>query len=383
MRRGRKLYQARDRYLQRIASSLRPNTVYNYGSVIKTFIRYLKAEHPQLSSFSELERCHIEAWLVFLMQQPLRRSTRRRSIIGIRRFIRCIQEWEWEDAPRVELFQRGDIPPADRYLPRPLSDETDRLLQQELHQKAKFIPKALLFLRKTGLRIQELLDLKVDALRDGPGGVMSLHVPLGKLHSERVIPISDDAAEIFRELSTSVANAPPVMDPETGQLAHFLIVRPNGRRITRNGFVYYLRKIEQRRQFREHLTLHRLRHTYATSMLRAGMSLPVLMKLLGHRTIGMTLRYAQVTGRDVAQAYMRAMENLEGRYDIPKIPTHFTTGEPTKNSACEAIMAELNTLAVMLESFRRDHATPVQRRPIQRFVERLKRLATDFKGLVS
>lgn len=70
------------------------------------------------------------------------------------------------------------------------------LLKVSGYQTAKFIPKALLFLRKTGLRIQELLDLKVDALRDGPGSVMSLHVPLGKLHSERVIPISDDAAEM-------------------------------------------------------------------------------------------------------------------------------------------------------------------------------------------
>ena len=147
--------------------------------------------------------------------------------------------------------------------------------------------------------------------------------------------------------------------------------------------MYHLRKIENKFRLKEHLTPHRLRHTYATSMLRAGMSLPVLMKLLGHRTIGMTLRYAQITGRDVAQAYKKAMENLEGRYDIPIAPALTNSGKSSKDSDCKAIVLQLSTLTVMLESFRRDHAEPSQRKPIQRFVERLRRLAVDIKGLVS
>jgi|GEM_PF-3877170 len=41
-----------------------------------------------------------------------------------------------------------------------------------------------------------------------------------------------------------------------------------------------------------------MRHTYATTMLRAGVSLPALMKLLGHRTANMTLRYVEITQQD-------------------------------------------------------------------------------------
>jgi len=39
------------------------------------------------------------------------------------------------------------------------------------------------------------------------------------------------------------------------------------------------------------VTLHRLRHTYATEMIRLGVSLPALMQMLGHKDINMTLRY--------------------------------------------------------------------------------------------
>jgi integrase len=37
-----------------------------------------------------------------------------------------------------------------------------------------------------------------------------------------------------------------------------------------------------------------MRHTYATAMRRAGVSLPALMKLLRHRTANMTLRYVEI-----------------------------------------------------------------------------------------
>jgi site-specific recombinase XerD len=381
MRKARRLYQTRDRYLKRRSLSLRPNTIVNSRTVIDGFIRYLIGEYPHISSFSQLKRLHIESWLAYLGRQSLRRNTRRNKIIKLRVFIRKIQTWGWKDAPRVDLFRRGDLPPEDRGLPRPLSDEVDRRLQEELRRRGGFIHKGLLLLRSTGLRMQEFLDLKVDSLRTLPGGSAVLHVPLGKLHSERVIPVTTETAEIFRELCELRGSAPPVTDPETGKPAHFLIVRPNGRRFSRDAFRYHLGKIEKEAQLKEHPTPHRLRHTLATGLLRAGMSLPVLMKVLGHRAMGMSLRYARITGLDVQQAYEKAMEALEGRYEIPALPANH--GKPGKSSSRQAILSQLSVLAAALEAFRRDHAKPSHKKRIQRFVERLRRLSADFKGLAS
>jgi site-specific recombinase XerD len=52
---------------------------------------------------------------------------------------------------------------------------------------------------------------------------------------------------------------------------------------------------------------HRFRHTFASDMIRAGISLPALMQLMGHAQIQTTLVYVQVTPQDVWQQYARAV----------------------------------------------------------------------------
>jgi integrase len=49
------------------------------------------------------------------------------------------------------------------------------------------------------------------------------------------------------------------------------------------------------------------RHTFASDMIRAGMSLPALMQLMGHSDIQTTLHYVQVTPQDVYLQYARAV----------------------------------------------------------------------------
>ena len=52
---------------------------------------------------------------------------------------------------------------------------------------------------------------------------------------------------------------------------------------------------------------HRFRHTFASDMVRAGVSLPALMKLMGHADIQTTLLYVQTTPQDVYLQYARAV----------------------------------------------------------------------------
>ena len=52
---------------------------------------------------------------------------------------------------------------------------------------------------------------------------------------------------------------------------------------------------------------HRFRHTFATDMVRAGVSLPALMQLMGHAKIETTMVYVQITPLEVYQQYARAV----------------------------------------------------------------------------
>jgi hypothetical protein len=74
------------------------------------------------------------------------------------------------------------------------------------------------------------------------------------------------------------------------------------------------------------ITFHRLRHTYATSLLTGGVSLVSLMKLLGHKRIEMTLRYAKVTPSHLRDEYLKAIRILENQTTVTKIQKSGTTG---------------------------------------------------------
>ena len=68
------------------------------------------------------------------------------------------------------------------------------------------------------------------------------------------------------------------------------------------------------------VTLHRLRHTYATEMVRLGVSLPALMQMLGHKDINMTLRYVEVVQLDLQREFHRARQNNAAVHSIPQLP---------------------------------------------------------------
>lgn len=64
---------------------------------------------------------------------------------------------------------------------------------------------------------------------------------------------------------------------------------------------------------------HRFRHTFGSDMVRAGISLPALMHLMGHTQIHTTMRYVQLAPQDVWQEYARAVAQRV-RLSSPETP---------------------------------------------------------------
>jgi len=82
--------------------------------------------------------------------------------------------------------------------------------------------------------------------------------------------------------------------------------RARGRRMTAAGLRSLFRHHRRTTRVRQ-ANPHRFRHTFATDMVRAGISLPALMQLMGHAKIETTLVYVQLTSQDVYQQYARAV----------------------------------------------------------------------------
>jgi site-specific recombinase XerD len=310
------LQQLFDRQIRDLATILRPATIKTYRCDAKNFLCYLQANHPEVSRPSQLRRDpHILGWLRSLYEHrpPLTNATRQGTIINVRRLLQDLAGSD--DPPRENLFVRGDYPPNEKHLPRPLSPEDDWRLQQQLSKRGNLRSKGLLLLRATGMRIGECLKLTVDSMRELGQNQWAIRVPLGKLHTERWVPVDEDTCRIFRDILSLRSSGELTQGVETSAL----LLQHKERAVS-----YELMRRELKAAAREagcsvRPTLHQLRHSYGTEMLRAGASLPVVKELLGHRSVEMTMRYVQVSQIDLQREYHRARQKMGEFHVIPKL----------------------------------------------------------------
>lgn len=150
-----------------------------------------------------------------------------------------------------------------------------------------------------GLRSGEVLSIE---LRDVAFAEARLLVH-GKGRRERLLPL---AAETMRLLQLYLhTERPPTSSPS---LFVCLKGRARGYPLTRAGL---------RSLFRHHRNRaavaganpHRFRHTFGADMIRAGVSLPALMRLMGHAYIETTIRYICVSPEEVWREYARAVQS--------------------------------------------------------------------------
>ena len=122
------------------------------------------------------------------------------------------------------------------------------------------------------------------------------------------------------------------------------------------------------------------RHTFATEMLRLGISLPALMQLLGHKDIHMTLLYLEVTQQDLQREFHLARQNAVQRHLIPKLalPDSSLFTVPDLPSIRRALAA----IRHLLEMFRRQLADENISRKLRRLDKRLLTVALELNQLI-
>ena len=192
------------RYVQTISTTLRPNTVTGRTKALRVFFDYLADHHPEVTRLADIERTrHIEPYLAWARTRPWRGKNRERRTIGVVAFhqdvvdLRCFFEdiagWGWASAPPRRLLFYGDIPRTPDALPRSLTPDVDRALMAAVARlDDPLVRTGLMLLRASGIRMGELLDLELDCLLDFAGHGTWLRVPVGKLNSERVVPLDPD-----------------------------------------------------------------------------------------------------------------------------------------------------------------------------------------------
>jgi hypothetical protein len=138
-----------------------------------------------------------------------------------------------------------------------------------------------------------------------------LKVPLGKLDTERMVPLDDETVALIDRIVATRTPGRPLPHPRTGRPAEFLFTH-HGRRLSQSALRAELSRAAAIAGI-GHVTPHVLRHTYATALINAGVSLQALMALLGHVSAEMSLRYARLFDATVRAEYERALDLAKTR----------------------------------------------------------------------
>lgn len=359
---------------QSVTASMRDSSKNHYRTTTDHFLRFLGEHHPDVDSLQQLRRDpHILGWLSWLaLRRPLDIATRTLHIISLRRLMEELA-WLHELPSLVRLFHPDDVPKRDYRLPRPLTPEQDRLIQAELLRRNDAAGNALLLVRHTGMRLGECADLAFDCLRQPAPGQWALHVPLGKLHTERLVPVDESVCQIVHRLRffRSLSPVPP---------DGFLLARRHNRNTLLRELRVELTKVRTALGIERLIVPHMFRHTYATEMLRSGVSLQALMKLLGHATAKMTLLYAEFTQADLQREW--SIARAQPRHLAP--PPRVADSAIALQADLASVIHALHVAQHALEMFRRTlPGNSASVRVLDRLANRLTKIAAELRKLAT
>ena len=303
------------RYLIQCSTFLAPRSVDAADNTLRQFTRWL-ADTTDVTVVVDITRTNIEDYKVWLAAQPgatgpvMAKNTQRQRLRMIRMFFERLIEWDWPDAPARNPILSGDIPPRPEPLPKFLDDRAAAKLMAAA--RAHPDPRERLvveLLARTGMRASELCDLAADAVTQ-IGDAHWLRVPVGKLRNDRYIPLHPDLvplladwtaqnAEHIRRQRRLIADHRAPLDRRT---VHRIVART------------------AKRAGIGHAHPHQLRHTLATQAINRGMRLEAIAALLGHRSMEMTLTYARIADRVVADEYEAVTAQIDALYNTAAIP---------------------------------------------------------------
>ena len=359
-----------ERAVGSFGAALNPETVRHYRGTVRSFLSYLGATHPDVSALTQLRRDpHILGWIA-----------RRRSqtpALTIHSYINLLIALRWtfhelawmNELPELaHLIRREDIPRLPYRLPRPLSPEQDQLLQGEFLRRNDLGANVFLLIRHTGMRIGECADLASDCVRSTGPDQWAVHVPLGKLKTERLVPVDPFVCKFVQRLRffRSLERL-----PDDG----FLLPRPRSKEALIRQLRDYLHQVCHEIGLSTRIVPHQFRHTYASEMLRAGVGLPALMNLLGHVDPDMTMRYLDVTLTDLQREFQLARSKPRHLAPQPRTPM------PPVRTGLNGVIDALFGAQHALEMFRRALPNDATRACLARLSNRLTKIIAETKRL--
>ncbi|MEJ2703812.1 MAG: site-specific tyrosine recombinase XerD [Sedimentisphaerales bacterium] len=266
-----------------VEAGLAENTVLGYGRDLRDFLRYCK--EGNVNTLEQINPAVITDYLRVMAQEQKSEVSVKRALVAIRMFLRYGKLTGLIEDDFASLLES---PKTWQKLPVVCSkQQVVKLLNAPCPEEPfYFRDKAMLeLLYATGLRADELAGLKTTSLNVDIGYVRCL----GKGRRERIIPVGKVA---IRAVTDYLANLRPRLAKSLS--GNFLFLSRTGRPMGRIEIWRLVKKYAARAGMPQNLTVHTLRHCFATHLLTGGADLRSVQEMLGHVDIATTQIYTHV-----------------------------------------------------------------------------------------
>ncbi|MGX6977722.1 site-specific tyrosine recombinase XerD [Vagococcus elongatus] len=277
----------------KIERGLSANTIESYQRDLIQYHDYLKS--LDVEDWQTIDRYHVMGFLKKLSDEGKSSSTSIRMVSTLRKFHQYLRIERITDS---DPMQYVETPKKSQKLPKTLSlEEVETLIEAPDTGTPLGLRDRAIFevMYATGLRVTELISLKMDDLHLSLGLVQTI----GKGNKERIIPLGDHAIYWIEQYLAS--SRPQLTNKDKPVPYLFLNHRGNG--FTRQGIWKNLKAYVLQAQITKKVTPHTLRHSFATHLLENGADLRVVQELLGHADISTTQIYTHITKKRMAEVY--------------------------------------------------------------------------------
>jgi len=283
-------------YLRMIeARAYVPDTLRAAATTLKLFVSQLPSERRALlaDDLALAAPRDIDSFIEAERSRGIAPVTINVRVSQLREFFHfLIEDGEMSRHP---VLRRRHHVAAPETLPRPMPDsDLVRLFRAVDSVRDRLI---LLFMLRCGLRVSEACALEWEDV-DLPA--LTVRINSGKGSVDRVAYLAPDVEQSLRLWQTT----------RGGSLYLFPSRKVAGAHIGRRNVYVMMQKYLREAGLTGRYSPHCLRHTFATQLLNAGVTLEVLKELMGHRSIRMTLRYTQLYDETKRRQYDQAMERI-------------------------------------------------------------------------
>lgn len=279
------------------------NTYKSYQYDLNQFFRFWQTHEQKAKSAISIQLA-LEKFFVYLYHRKVQKSSIARKIACFQSFAKYLQSCN------IPINFKLTSPRLDKKLPTYLTiDEIsyilDKLEDEAFASKRPIRDRAVIeILYATGIRCSELTGMTLKDINFDQKTILIT----GKGSKQRIVLFGDKARKKLLEY-IQVEREKDLPDHPTDAVFLTQLGTPLNSRLVQ----LMLQTLSRKLPFKKILTPHKLRHSFATHLLNAGMNLRALQELLGHASLSTTEKYTHITTKDLHELYrdMNPMKFLD------------------------------------------------------------------------